>query len=276
MSGKKPAKKATGPKSVQKYEEETPRRPNTLGLIVLVAGGISTWYWYKPLPPEQNQGTYSDWTQAEREGLWNSTDLIRPTLESLDSEFGTSTLNEVEGLVEDGKKLVPVPVYKQNLDELLANEPAPSLPVWNDIPAVQVATPKVWTNGKDGGSVMGGLGLPNGSSQESRSLHARSLDWPDQGYSARREPVPAPPAMANNSPSLLPMSAASPSHPTQAIRTHEQSYGSSQTFSETRFQSSTSSVQPPAFQSGAIPVLNGTEQETAVRTPQIIRQPKRP
>ena len=257
MSGKKAKKSA--PKVSQ---EEAPRRPTSLGLLVLVAGGISTWYWYKPLPAEKNHGSYAAWSDAHGEGLWSSTDLIRPSLESLDAEFPGKAEQEVDGLIEDSKKLIPVPVYRKNLDELMAGEAVPTLPPMTQTVAVSNESSHVWTNSPldTNPSPLSRNNLANRAES-----NARSLDWPDQGFVLSRQEQATPPSVASTAPSLL----STPTSNTQRlIRTNEGEFVSPQTFSETSYGL-------PAEQRASMAVKEANQVSEPPRAPQFIRQPRR-
>lgn len=265
VSGKKTTKKsaATGAKRAPIEKEDVPRRPKTLGIIALIAGGISTWYWYKPLPPEQKAGVYNDWTLAEDEGLWGETDLIRPSLDSLEAELSSSE-QTTEGLVEDSKKLIPVPVYRRKLTELIQDETIPTLPSVDSLNAVVTQPPQVWTNSIDGAAP--GMGGNSAIASGTTPNGSRSLDWPDQGYDPSKQtnaPTLASSEPNSNAPALLHTSSAP-----RSIRTTENSYTSPQSITETAFSA-------PIEHRTFSPAKQPDPPVETPRVPQVIRQPKR-
>lgn len=216
--------------------DEAPRKPWTLGFIVIAAGSFSTWYWYKPLPPEAGQAAYSNWDHTTLPDIWDDAELVKPSLQAdLGSpEQGSSgSFNDaVNGIVGAGKNgLLPVPSYKKNLGELAATEPIPSLPsiapIGEELSRDLSRSPNPWVGT---GAEPSGAGRLTSAYQQPNDLSRAkpptgsldkeaSSDWPDLTYTpTSNERVDR--GRAPGIPSLL--SSSIPGEP-QAIRTKEDS-----------------------------------------------------
>lgn len=258
--------------------DEAPRKPWTLGFIVLAAGSFSTWYWYKPLPPEAGQAAYANWDHTPLPDVWDDAELVKPSLQTdLGSpEQGISdAFNEAsQGIVGTGKNgLLPVPSYKKNLGELVATEPIPSLPsiapIGEERGKELSQGPNPWVSDPVEPSGTGWLtsaprasndlsrGKPSVDSVERNSIgRVGASDWPDLTYTpASNSAVDR--GRAPGIPSLL-----SSSHPTEplSIRTKEDSERGAHVFAPNSVQGSVS-----------VEAIR----EEANRKPLFIRQPKR-
>lgn len=253
--------------------DEAPRKPWTLGFIVIAAGSFSTWYWYKPLPPEAGQAAYSNWDHNPLPDIWDDAELVKPSLQTdLGSpEHGASgSYQDVAGGIvgAGGNALLPVPSYKKNLGELVATEPIPSLPsiapIGEELGRELSQAPNPWVSTgaePSGAGRLTSAPLPvNDLNRSQPSIgsvgNGGARDWPDRTY--------APPSndrvdrsKTPGIPSLL--SSSIPAAP-QAIRTKEDS--------DWRDQSS----RPNSIHG---PLSVEAIREEANRKPLFIRQPKR-
>lgn len=226
----------------QSTSGETPRRPRTLGWIILAAGGFSTWYWYKPLPEDATDVAYSKWEHATRDhqSPWPDSGLLRPRLEDLDatpSPFypeGNSVSSQSELSGTPTSSLVPAPMHRKNLDELIAELPQPEMR--------EISVPTKWSKME-----MTATSETIGRQTDRAASFSDATEWPDASYRKqvaepreRDVPIPIPPLLNR---------ASSPT----TIQTQEDELSQS---SHTRFPE----ISP---------------HEEMPRTPQFIRQPKR-
>jgi hypothetical protein len=64
------------------------QQPKVLGWLILIAGGFSTWYWYRPLPTAVNETTNSGFSAAwpnppaGPKSIWSDKGLVVPSLEA--------------------------------------------------------------------------------------------------------------------------------------------------------------------------------------------------
>lgn len=182
------------------------QRPRVLGWLILAAGGFSSWYWYKPLPPEVGRAAYSDWdhsTSGKKE--WNDsslseTSLIRPSLDELE-EVGlapTSTPSELNnswvGTRRDG--LIPVPNQSSSLSDILSSEPQPTAPeLTAEVRSVQ-SLARPWVEGMSAASSESSNKVSNKIASE-----FSAAPWPDTVY--RQQPVERESAIPSSIPPLL-------------------------------------------------------------------------
>ncbi len=181
------------------------QRPRVLGWLILAAGGFSSWYWYKPLPPEVGRAAYSDWdhsTSGKKE--WNDSSLseaslIRPSLDELE-EVGlaqTSTPSELNnswvGTRRDG--LIPVPNQSSTLSDILSSEPQPPTPeLTAEVRSVQ-SMARPWVEG------MGPASESSNKVSNKIATEYSAAPWPDTVY--RQQPVNRETAVSSSIPALL-------------------------------------------------------------------------
>ncbi|XZE44792.1 hypothetical protein SH467x_004412 [Pirellulaceae bacterium SH467] len=238
--------------------DDPPRKPWTLGMIVLAAGSFSTWYWYKPLPPEAGQAAYSNWDHTPLPDVWDEAELVKPTLDVDMTLQGTGrTFSDASGeLIPSSRNgLLPVPSYKKNLGELAATEPLPSLPTIAPIGGESSRDlslpPDPWVSGRESRS---GSGILTSSPQSNRAASAAN-QWPDLSYEPPRLDMRE--ERGAGIPSLL--SSSIPTEPA-SIRTREESDGRGGLDSNS-----------PASGGSSVHAIR----EEAARKPLFIRQPKR-
>ncbi|MCY2985117.1 MAG: hypothetical protein NTY15_15945 [Planctomycetota bacterium] len=227
------------------------RQPRIVGWLVLIAGGVSTWYWYKPLPDSVHQTVNSasaaSWTASDSgpKSLWSDQGLVVPGTSGVfenpvDFQSGNSNAQVTEANLVGTPKVTLVPWSDTQLDirEVLKKE-ADALPAGR-IESNFTAEPPP--------------SLPPATSPALSSLEATisKPSWPDEGY------VPPPKAKRRNQAQIT-----APIPPfletgMKSIRTTESDDNSS----------ARDANQPNAEQQSATaPAPN--------RQPQFIRQPKR-
>lgn len=157
-----PVSEPTPPSAPSTNDSAYTQQPRVLGWLVLLAGGFSTWYWYRPLPPSvsetTNSGFSTQWPTASTnpKSIWNDQGLIVPSLDvpievpKLESSIGgalasssnqpsnsnKSSSNDLVGPAQ--VTLVPARQNKSDLAEILKNEKLPLVPIDNAPP---VSTP---------------------------------------------------------------------------------------------------------------------------------------
>lgn len=139
---------------------EPTNRPVILGILILAAGGYSTWYWYKPLPDLTQSVSSSPWEQ-DRSAEWNWTDsaVLRPSLEELqssasDREVAGSALPAASAfgnapppdLPRTASGLVAAPNIKWQLNTANQFEPPPKSPDIHIPEEAIVGTVKPWVD----------------------------------------------------------------------------------------------------------------------------------
>lgn len=145
----------TKKKNTPKEESATHARPRTLAMVVVFAGAVSSWYWYKPLSIDPSSGTKSD---ASAANFFSSQQtLIEPNTNEAVGSQGTmvpvySALPE--DLVGDRQvELRPfVPTPQGTIQERLSKEPLPVIPIsrpgrsGSDPKSLMASSgPEVWT-----------------------------------------------------------------------------------------------------------------------------------
>lgn len=171
------------------------RQPRLVGWLVLIVGGFSSWYWYRPLPDTVNQTVHamapSSWasTKSGPKSLWSDSGLVVP------STSGTpDNLLEVRADSSNQQRVTAVsPVNQQSDDSQLIGPPKVTLVPWNEVqhdirdvlktervPLVPIVpnlsegnslsnSPRVWTPEKQQPNRAGGTTPSN-------------ANWPDAGY----------------------------------------------------------------------------------------------
>jgi hypothetical protein len=164
---------------------DTGRQPRILGWLVLIVGGSSTWYWYRPLPQDVQESVYStqphSWSdQNGHKSSWLDQGIIEPTLTEVPRP-GTSTTDR-SSKFNDGSQLigpssvalVPWNDNKKDLRDVLQTEMIPMVPVdgLNRTEASTAPGPSPW--------------LPDlkssGTDNPSIKTGSNATNWPDVGY----------------------------------------------------------------------------------------------
>ncbi len=174
---------------------DTGRQPRIVGWLVLIVGGFSSWYWYRPLPDTVNQTVHSttpsSWaaTNSGPKSLWSDSGLVVPSTSGI-------TVNQLEVRVDasNQQRVTAVSTGNQQSDESqLIGPPKVTLVPWNEVqhdirdvlktervPLVPIApnliegnslfnSPRVWTSEKQ---------HPNRAGDTAQS----NANWPDEGY----------------------------------------------------------------------------------------------
>lgn len=171
------------------------RQPRLVGWLVLIVGGFSSWYWYRPLPDTVKQTVHSTipsaWatTNSGPKSLWSDQGLVVP------STSGTQDNSlEVRGDSSNQQRVTEVSaVNQQSDDSRLIGPPKVTLVPWNEVqhdirdvlktervPLVPIApnlsegnslfnSPRVWTPEKQHTNRAGDTTQSN-------------TNWPDAGY----------------------------------------------------------------------------------------------
>ncbi len=179
-----------------RIKPDTGRQPRIIGWLVLIVGGFSSWYWYRPLPDTVNQTVHStipsSWatTKSSPKSLWSDSGLVVP------STSGTpDNLLEVRVNSSSQQRVTAVSAVNQESDESrLIGPPKVTLVPWNEVqhdirdvlktervPLVSIApnltdgnslsnSPRVWTPEKQ---------HPDRAADITQS----NANWPDAGYS---------------------------------------------------------------------------------------------
>ncbi len=160
------------------------RQPRIVGWLVLVVGGFSSWYWYRPLPDNVNQTVHStlpsDWptSLSGPKSMWSEQNLIIPsTLEAAEIlpeprvDFGNQRAEESRLIGAPKVTLVPFHEVQHDFREVLKNERVPMVPIAPDVKIGNTASnaPQVWTPEHHQKNSIEGL-TPSNSM------------WPDEGY----------------------------------------------------------------------------------------------
>ena len=231
------------------------RQPRIVGWLVLIAGGISTWYWYKPLPDSVHQTVNSasaaSWATSDSgpKSLWSDQGLVVPgtsgVFENPVDFQGSTNAQSAEANLVGAPKVTLVPWSDTQLDirEVLKKE-ASAVPADRKESTFTAEPPRA---------------LPPATSPALSSIETTisKPSWPDEGY------VPPPKAKRRNQAQIT-----APIPP----------------FLETGMKSirTTDSEDSPPPRDANQPNTEqpNTEQQSAttpapIRQPQFIRQPKR-
>ncbi len=160
------------------------RQPRIVGWLVLIVGGFSSWYWYRPLPDNVSQTIHStlppEWPTSISgpKSLWSEQNLMVPsTLEASDtlpeprSDFGNQRADESRLIGAPKVTLVPFHEVQQDIREVLKNQHVPVVPIAPDMKIHNSASnsPQVW--------------IPEHSRSNSVVGSTPSTsNWPDEGY----------------------------------------------------------------------------------------------
>jgi hypothetical protein len=122
----------TKKKTTPKEESATHARPSMLALVVVVAGAVSSWYWYKPLSNELLSGAESNTSTSTF--FSSQQTLIEPNTNQPAGSH-SSVVPVYSALPEDlvGDRQVElrpfVPTPQGTLQERLSKEPLPVVPI---------------------------------------------------------------------------------------------------------------------------------------------------
>jgi len=159
------------------------RQPRIVGWLVLIVGGFSSWYWYRPLPDTVNQTVHatiaSSWASSTSgpKSLWTDQTLILPSADGIEypthgfrAEVANHSGEDAQLVGTPNVTLVPWNEAHTDIREVLKTERVPMVPVapnFNEFPRASAS--QVWTPDQQ-------LSNRIGESSNSRS------NWPDAGY----------------------------------------------------------------------------------------------
>jgi hypothetical protein len=157
------------------------RRPRIVGWLVLIAGGVSTWYWYKPLPDSVHQTVNSasaaSWATSDSgpKSLWSDQGLVVPGTASVFEnpvEFQSDNTNAKSAeasLVGTPKvPLIPWSDTQHDIREVLKKE-ADAVPAYRKQSNFAAQPPQSLPS----------VAIPAFSSIEAT---VSKPSWPDEGY----------------------------------------------------------------------------------------------
>ena len=227
------------------------RQPRIVGWLVLIAGGVSTWYWYKPLPDSVHQTVNSasaaSWAASDSgpKSLWSDQGLVVPGTSGVfenQVEFqsnSTSTQAAEANLIGTPKvTLVPWSDTQHDIREVLKKE-AEAVPA-DRKPSNFAAQPP--------------QSLPTAASPALSSIETTvsKPSWPDEGY------VPPPKAKRRGQAQITAPIPSFLETGMKSIRTTESDdYTPPKDTNQINTEQQSASTPPP------------------IRQPQFIRQPKR-
>ena len=160
------------------------RQPRIVGWLVLIVGGLSSWYWYRPLPDNVSKTVHSnlssDWPTSISgpKSLWSEQNLMVPStlaatekLPETRNEFANQKSDESRLIGEPKVTLVPLNEVQPDFREVLKTERVPMIPIAPDMKIEYSISnaPQVWTHDDKTSNPIGGL-IPATS------------NWPDEGY----------------------------------------------------------------------------------------------
>ena len=243
------------------------RQPRIVGWLVLILGGFSSWYWYKPLPDSVNQAAHatspSSWatTKSGPNSLWTDETLFLPSTEPFEkspefrSELSNHQSEDANLVGNPNVTLVPWSEPQHDIREVLKTERVPMVPVApNFRETAKTTPPPTWIPEHQ---------LSN-RFQEPLSLTSK---WPDAGYvppqKVQKEQRRAATQITTQIPKLLETGM-------KSIRTEDSDETSSESLK------SNPHIQTSPID-GALQSSSQTSSQTTAppaRQPQFIRQPR--
>ena len=175
---------ASKPPTATPIAPDPGRQPRIVGWLVLIVGGFSSWYWYRPLPDKVNQTVHSmapsTWPTSASgpKSLWSDQGLVIPSTTETSENLSTlpdqrsNKPNDESRLIGAPKvTLVPWNEVQHDIRDVLKTERVPMVPLDPDLKQNKplVSAPQVWTSDQQRADRTG------------ESTHS-SLNWPDQGY----------------------------------------------------------------------------------------------
>lgn len=234
------------------------RQPRIVGWLVLILGGFSSWYWYRPLPDSVNQTIHStvptSWPTSKSgpKSLWSDTGIVVPSTSDVPvnrPKFrgdSPSQKGEEFGLIGPPKvTLVPWNEVHHDIRDVLKTERVPRVPMAPNLMDgnLHSSSPKVWTPDMQ-------------QSTETGNTTKFNSSWPDVGYvlpeKIRRDQQRTAVQITTQIPPLLETGM-------KSIRTYDGSEDSTRTNGDSNSNSAEPEQHPPP---------------EPKRQPMFIRQPK--
>ena len=166
------------------HKPDPGRQPRIVGWLVLIVGGLSSWYWYRPLPDVVSQTVHSnlssDWPSSISgpKSLWSEQNLMVPsTLEATENfpeprnEFANPKSEEPRLIGAPKVTLVPLNEVQPDIREILKTQRVPIVPIKPDMKIDHSISnaPQVWT--------------PDDQQSSRAEDRIPSIaNWPDEGY----------------------------------------------------------------------------------------------
>ncbi|HUP78827.1 MAG TPA: hypothetical protein VM260_09745 [Pirellula sp.] len=237
------------------------RQPRIVGWLVLIVGGFSSWYWYRPLPDSVSQTVHStiptSWPTSKSgpKSLWSDSGLVVPSTSGEPNNRAESRVDSSRQLGEESRLIGPPKITllpwnegHHDIRDALKTERVPMVPMTRDLidGKLKSKSPQVWTPETQ-------------QSTEAGNTTQFNSNWPDVGYvlpeKISRAPQPTTVQITTQIPPLLETGM-------KSIRTADALIESDRAngFSNSNSKSSESAL-PPSPE--------------ATRHPMFIRQPKR-
>ena len=237
------------------------RQPRIVGWLVLIVGGFSSWYWYRPLPDSVNQTVHStiptSWPTSKSgpKSLWSDTGLVVPSTSGEPDNRAEFRVDSPRQLSEESRligapkvTLLPWNEAHHDIRDALKTERVPMVPMTPNLidGKLKSNSPQVWTPETQQSTQAGNTTKLNSS-------------WPDVGYELpekiSRNQQPKTVQITTQIPPLLETGM-------KSIRTADDLVDSARPngFSNSNSKSSESALPPPP---------------EPTRHPMFIRQPKR-
>ena len=175
---------ASKPPSATPIAPDPGRQPRIVGWLVLIVGGFSSWYWYRPLPDSVNQTVHSTspsaWPTSASgpKSLWSDQGLIVPStagaaedLPAFRDQRTNQTTDETRLIGTPKVTLVPWNEVQHDIRDVLKTQRVPIVPIAPDLAQTKPldSSPQVWTPDQQRSERVGEA-IPSNS------------NWPDQGY----------------------------------------------------------------------------------------------
>ena len=160
------------------------RQPRIVGWLVLIVGGFSSWYWYRPLPDSVHQTVHStvpaSWPTSKSgpKSLWSDSGLVVPSTSDVSDNRPEFRVDSPRQQSEESRLIGPPKVtllpwneVHHDIRDVLKTERVPMIPMAPNLidGNLQSNSPKVWT--PDTQQSIG----------ESNATQFKS-NWPDAGY----------------------------------------------------------------------------------------------
>ena len=235
------------------------RQPRIVGWLVLIVGGFSSWYWYRPLPDSVNQTVHStiptSWPTSKSgpKSLWSDTGLVVPSTSGEPDNRAEFRVDSPRQLCEESRLIGPPKVTllpwneaHHDIRDALKTERVPMVPMTPDLidGKLKSNSPQVWTPETQ-------------QSTQAGNTTKFNSNWPDVGYvlpeKISRDQQPTTVQITTQIPPLLETGM-------KSIRTADDLVDSGRANGFSNSKSSESALPPPP---------------EPTRHPMFIRQPKR-
>ena len=160
------------------------RQPRIVGWLVLIVGGFSSWYWYRPLPDSVSQTVHStiptSWPTSKSgpKSLWSDTGLVVPSTSGEPDNRAEFRVDSPRQLSEESRligapkvTLLPWSEAHHDIRDALKTERVPMVPMTPNLidGKLKSNSPQVWTPETQ-------------QSTEAGNTTKFNSSWPDVGY----------------------------------------------------------------------------------------------